>query len=89
MELGSAYCARPSVTMRGALPCMASNIALVVPMLAEPAVPTPPCICAASSVRMSPYMLGRASTWKSLRRAVSMSLAVMMSMYQASHEMPG
>ena len=89
IELGSAYWARPSVTMRGALPWIASNIAYSRPMLAEPAVPTPPWICAASSVRMSPYILGRASTWNSLRRAVSMSLAVMMSMYQASHEMPG
>ncbi len=39
---------------RGAEPWMASNIAHVSPMLAEPASPTEPAICAATSERMSP-----------------------------------
>ena len=54
IEEGSAYWARPSRTMRGAEPWIASNIAYWVPMLALPAVPTPPWNSAASSVRMSP-----------------------------------
>ena len=54
MLQGSAYWARPSVTMRGAEPWMASNMAYCLPMLALPAVPTPPWNSAASSVRMSP-----------------------------------
>ena len=39
---------------RGALPWIASNIATCSPMLAEPARPTEPVICAATSERMSP-----------------------------------
>ena len=88
-ELGSAYWARPSFTMRGALPWIASNIACRLPRFALPAVPTPPWICAASSVRMSPYRFGITSTWKSARRSRSSSFAVIMSMYQASRVMSG
>ena len=39
---------------RGAEPWMASNMAQWSPMLAEPASPTEPAICAATSERMSP-----------------------------------
>ena len=63
-------------------------MAVLVPMLPAPAVPTPPWNSAASSVRMSPYRLGKAKTWKLVRRLGSTSLAVMMSMYQPSHSIP-
>jgi hypothetical protein len=39
---------------RGALPWMASNMAMESPMLAEPARPTEPAICAATSESTSP-----------------------------------
>ena len=42
MEHGPAYCARPSSTILGAEPWIASNMARRSPMLALPAVPTPP-----------------------------------------------
>ena len=72
------------MTILGAEPWMASNMAYLFPMLADPAVPTPPWIWAASSVMMSPYRLGRTKTLKSLLLAGSISLAVVMSTNQTS-----
>ena len=68
---------------------MASNIAYFLPMFAEPAVPTPPWNSAASSVIMSPYRLGSTKTLKSLRRMGSISLAVVISIYQSSVTISG
>ncbi len=86
---GSAYWARPSSTIRGAEPWIASNIEYRLPMFALPAVPTPPWNSAASSVRMSPYRFGSTITLKSRRRLLSTSFAVMMSMYQSSNAISG
>ena len=49
--------AMPLPAMSGALPCTASKIAAVVPMLAPGARPSPPTSPETSSLRMSPNML--------------------------------
>ncbi len=56
-------------------------------MFAEPARPTEPAICAATSERMSPYRLG--STMTSNASGVSAILAAPMSTIQCSFSMSG
>src|ERR1700738_2848380 len=55
----------------GALPCVASNTAPAVPMLAPGASPRPPIMPAPRSEMMSPYRLGQTSTSYSLGRRTS------------------
>ena len=65
-------------------PWIASNIAYLSPIFALPAVPTPPCIWAASSVMMSPYRFGRMTTLKPLLNSGLIRFAAMISTYQSS-----
>ena len=72
---------------RGADPWMASNMAQLSPMLADPARPTEPAICAATSLRISPYRLGITMTSNAV--GVSAILAAPISTIQTSFSMSG
>ena len=73
--------------LRGAEPWIASNIAICSPMFAEPANPTEPAICAATSDNTSPYRFGRTRT--SNASGVSAIFAAPMSTIQCSLMMSG
>ena len=70
--------AMPLPAMSGALPWMASNMATVSPMLAEPPRPTEPVISAAMSLMMSPYRLGVTMTSKMPGSLASLALPMSM-----------
>src|SRR5205823_4807555 len=72
---------------RGAEPWMASNIAHLSPTLADPASPTDPAICAATSLRISPYRFGITMTSKA--SGVSAILAAPISTIQTSFSISG
>ena len=72
---------------RGAEPWIASNIAHCSPMFADPASPTEPAICAATSDRMSPYRFGITIT--SNASGVSAIFAAPISTIQASFSISG
>ena len=81
--VGFAYSAIPISIRNGAEPWTASNIAYSLPIFADPAVPTPPWICAASSVMISPYRLGKINTSKSDLMLLFIRFAAMISIYQS------